>query len=297
MPSRATSDPSNTTDFLVERPEYTLSYNKDRGGPNWVSWQIRKQDLGSVDRSNEFFPDPDLPREWRIFPGDYTGSGYDRGHICPSGDRTNSKKANEATFSMANMLPQAANLNRECWADLENYGRELVRRGYDIYVTAGGYGSKGTIGKGGRVTVPARCWKVIVAVPSGASVPGSLTAETPVIAVDFPNEETVEPDWKRYATKVADIQKATGLTLLAALPPDLRAALEVKPSALTVANAAPTASSAARNPGPVIGNRKSKIYHLPGCPDYDRVSKENRVRFKSAEEAEGAGYRRAGNCS
>lgn len=48
---------------------------------------------------------------------------------------------------------------------------------------------------------------------------------------------------------------------------------------------------------PVIGNRNSHVYHLPeGCPSYSAVSERNRVEFKSATEAEAAGYRRAGNC-
>jgi endonuclease YncB( thermonuclease family) len=50
-------------------------------------------------------------------------------------------------------------------------------------------------------------------------------------------------------------------------------------------------------PGPIIGNRASKIYHLPNCPDYSKVSERNRVPFKSGAEAQAAGYRRARNCS
>ncbi len=47
---------------------------------------------------------------------------------------------------------------------------------------------------------------------------------------------------------------------------------------------------------PIIGNRRSKIYHLPGCPSYGRVSEGNRVEFMSREEADSEGYRLAGNC-
>jgi len=48
--------------------------------------------------------------------------------------------------------------------------------------------------------------------------------------------------------------------------------------------------------GPVIGNRRSRVYHWSGCPDYDKVSAQNRVAFPSREAAEQAGYRPAGNC-
>jgi len=47
---------------------------------------------------------------------------------------------------------------------------------------------------------------------------------------------------------------------------------------------------------PVIGNRRSGIYHLPGCPSYGRVGEANRVIFRDEEEAINAGYRIAGNC-
>lgn len=49
--------------------------------------------------------------------------------------------------------------------------------------------------------------------------------------------------------------------------------------------------------GKVIGNKNSKVYHLPGCASYSRVSEKNQVKFDSAAEAEKAGYKLAGNCS
>lgn len=49
-------------------------------------------------------------------------------------------------------------------------------------------------------------------------------------------------------------------------------------------------------PAPIIGNRRSGIYHRPDCPDYGGVASRNRVVFQSGEEAERAGYRVAGNC-
>jgi endonuclease YncB( thermonuclease family) len=58
--------------------------------------------------------------------------------------------------------------------------------------------------------------------------------------------------------------------------------------------AAPTDGSPP--PGAVIGNKRSKVYHEPACPDYEKVAPQNRVAFQSREEAEQAGYRRARNC-
>jgi endonuclease YncB( thermonuclease family) len=60
---------------------------------------------------------------------------------------------------------------------------------------------------------------------------------------------------------------------------------------------APGATPPATAIGPIIGNRNSKIYHLPNCPDYSKVSGRNRVPFKTEAEAQTAGYRKARNCS
>src|SRR4051812_46898621 len=84
-PSDAVHDAAQPDNYLIERPQYTLSYNRDHGIPNWVSWQVTKQDLGSVKRSPTFTSDTSLPKGWyRVTLDDYTGSGYDRGHMCPS---------------------------------------------------------------------------------------------------------------------------------------------------------------------------------------------------------------------
>jgi Metal binding domain of Ada/Staphylococcal nuclease homologue len=48
--------------------------------------------------------------------------------------------------------------------------------------------------------------------------------------------------------------------------------------------------------GPIIGNKRSGIFHRPDCPNYADVAAGNRVRFGSAAEAEAAGYRLAKNC-
>ena len=95
-PSDAVNDASQPANHLIERPQYTLSYNRERGIPNWVSWQLTQADLGPAQRSNDFKPDTTLPSDWfRVQTDDYTGSGYDRGHMCPSADRTATQEDNE----------------------------------------------------------------------------------------------------------------------------------------------------------------------------------------------------------
>ena len=88
-PSGATSDPANTTNYLLVHPDFTIGYNAPRGIPIWVSWHLDRADLGQAPRQNNFRPDAALPRQfYQVTPASYARSGFDKGHNCPSGDRT-----------------------------------------------------------------------------------------------------------------------------------------------------------------------------------------------------------------
>lgn len=83
-PSGAKAKISEPDNYLVARSAYTLSYNKSRGAANWVEWHLSESDIRTGDRSNAVAPDRKLPGDWWIRPNDYTASGYDGGHLCPS---------------------------------------------------------------------------------------------------------------------------------------------------------------------------------------------------------------------
>jgi len=236
-PSGATSDPANATNYLLAHPEFTMSYNATHGTPVWVSWHVGRADLGQAPRQNNFRPDAALPREfYQVTPQSYARSGFDKGHNCPSGDRTADLDANANTFLMTNMVPQAPHNNQQTWAHLEEYGRSQVQRGQELYIIMGSYGRGGTGKNGfletldqGRVTVPARVWKVMVILPEGDNDLQRLATDPAVrvLAVDTPNDEnTVNPDWRQYLTSVDKIEAATGLDLLSALPGPVQARLQ-----------------------------------------------------------------------
>jgi len=228
-PSNASADASNKNNYLLVKPQYVLSYNDERGGPNWVSWRLSATDIGEAERQNNFHPEQSLPRGFkRVTPDDYTGSGYDRGHVCNSKDRTASAADNSETFSMANMLPQTPDLNREVWESLESYSRTLARKGNQLHIVAGGYGSAGTIGRSNKVTVPANCWKIILVLPEGRDV-SQADKSARVIAVDMPNTDGIGGDpWEKYTTTVRDIEQKTGYSFFTQLPRDVQDALKSK---------------------------------------------------------------------
>jgi endonuclease G len=235
-PSRATTDELNLNNYLIQRPQYALSYSRDRGTPNWVCWQVSADWLGTTTRQDDFRSDTTLPDTWfRATSASYTGSGFDRGHNCPSADRSRSEEDNSATFLMTNMIPQAPENNQETWAKLEAYTRALVAQGYEAYVIMGSYGAGGTGSKGltqtiaeGRITVPRRIWKVIVVLPVGEADVQRITGQTRIIAVNTPNDNAVLPDWTLYRTTIDAIELATGYDLLSNVPVAIQRVLEAR---------------------------------------------------------------------
>ncbi|PTR00001.1 endonuclease G [Mucilaginibacter yixingensis] len=236
-PSGATTSAVTSPDnYLMDQTYYVESYNRDQGKPNWVSWYLGNTSLGSTARQDDFRPDPTLPSGWfSVAASGYSGSGFDRGHNCPSADRTSTVAANQATFLMTNMMPQAPNNNEQTWGNLENYERTLVNAGNELYVICGSYGVGGTGSNGfatsvdgGHVTVPSNTWKVIVVLPNGNSDLSRVSTTTRVIAVNMPNNNTINSDWTNYITTVDAIESATGYDLLSAVSTSVQSVIEAR---------------------------------------------------------------------
>jgi endonuclease G, mitochondrial len=233
-PSNATTDVVNANNYLMDKGYYILSYSRDRGIPNWVSWHLQSSDIGSASRQDDFRSDPDLPPTfYHVSNTSYSGSGFDRGHNCPSADRSSSVAANSATFLMTNMIPQAPYNNQQTWANLEDYSRTLVQQGNELFIIMGNYGVGGTGSNGsantinnGNVTVPSNIWKVIVVLPSGSNDLKRVTSSTRVIAVITPNINTISSNWKTYRTSIDAIENATGYDLLSNVPASVQQVLE-----------------------------------------------------------------------
>ena len=142
---------------------YAIEYDCKKRSQRWTCWQWYSGNCGkNWDRNywdnetdNEwamlnkrthgygdpFQPDPDLAFEYRTELADYNNIPYQRGHICASADRLNSKEANEQTFYLSNIMPQEKALNEGIWADMENkvrtWGKDNSFRKV-LYVVKGG---------------------------------------------------------------------------------------------------------------------------------------------------------------
>jgi endonuclease G len=233
-PSNAQTSTTTPTNYLMQKTQFALSYNRDQGKPNWVSWHLDPTWIGSAARCDCFWSDATLPTGWyRVGNSSYTNSGFDRGHNCPSADRTYSSTDNKATFLMTNMMPQAPMNNQRTWAYLENYCRTLMNQGNELYIICGSYGSGGYGSNGykttidnGRVTVPNRIWKVIVVIPRGSNDLSRITTSTRVIAVNTPNANDILTTWGTYRTSVDAIENATGYDILSNIPDAIETTLE-----------------------------------------------------------------------
>lgn len=223
-PSQAGGSSNN---YLLVKPSYVLSYSCKAGIANWASWQLDRHWLGKVERSDDFRPDPDLPADcYAARPNDYRASGYDRGHLTPSGDRTFRSEDNSNTFLMSNIIPQSPTNNREVWRELEEYSRELAFQGSELYIVAGVDGIARKIANS-QITVPKFNWKVILVLEEPDA---EITADNSyTIAAWMPNSEEVKNMvWKDYLVSVDEVEQKTGYDFFDAIPREIQQKIEAK---------------------------------------------------------------------
>ncbi|MBD0373371.1 MAG: DNA/RNA non-specific endonuclease [Pyrinomonadaceae bacterium] len=240
-PSGATTDINNPNNYLMEKTQYVLSYSRDRGTPNWVSWHLDSSWItGVADRQDDYRADTSLPSGWYQVQGsdyDFNNTGFQRGHMCPSGDRTSSVADNSATFLMTNFIPQSPDNNQGPWEKLETELRNIVRAGNEVYIISGPYGVGGQGEKGGitntitngHVTVPQKTWKVALVLPVGDNDISRVTASTRAIAVIMPNTQGIRNDpWQKYLVSVDQVEALTGYNFFSNVPQNIQAAIESK---------------------------------------------------------------------
>lgn len=213
--------PSSTTGSIVTHHFYTLSYNEVHEQAEWVAYELLKEHLKDHDYERSYFNiDPAVgsgSADWK----NYKNSGYDRGHLCPAGDRRFSSQAYEETFLTSNISPQNRNFNSGVWNFLEQKVRDWARKYDGVFVITGGILKPGlpTIGYE-DVSVPNEFYKIVFdKMNDGRGFK--------MIAFLIPNKP-VDNSFYAYAVKVDYIEKLTGIDFFQQLPDSIENILEAK---------------------------------------------------------------------
>lgn len=207
---------------ILKREGYTTSYNAQNKIPNWVAWRLTSNHVNGRHRRDfmEFHEDESV-RAPRADDNDYYNSGYDRGHMCPSGDNKWSQEAQEDSFLFTNICPQRHGLNAGAWNDVEMQCRDWAKRYGYLYIVCGPvlYNQEHrTIGRH-RVVVPEAFFKVILR---------KENEQRPIYkAIGFIYENrSAKRDMSRYVHSIDEIEELTGLDFFSTLPDDVEDAIE-----------------------------------------------------------------------
>ena len=205
-------------EMVIRHLGYTVSYNSFYKTPNWVAWELTRQETeGDEERTNKFLPDPELP-EPRVTTSDYTRSGYDRGHMAPAADMKWSSRAMKESFYMSNICPQNRKLNRDDWGDLEESCRKWAEKYGTVHIACGPiYDTKSPkrIGKN-RVAVPDRFFKVVLI----------YNRKNPMAMGFLFDNKAHHQNLKNYMVTVDKVEEETGLDFFPKVPDSIEERIE-----------------------------------------------------------------------
>jgi endonuclease G len=200
---------------IVKHKYYELSYNEKHEQANWVYYKLTPEMVNNkvAERRNNFRSDHLVKTESAQL-SDYSGSGYDRGHLCPAGDMGFNKEAMSESFLMSNMSPQKPVFNRGGWEKLESEFRNIAKSN-TIYIVTGAILKDGlsTIGKN-EVSVPEYYYKILYCAKLNK-----------MIAYLIPNEK-IDMGVNVYRVTVDSIESITGIDFYPQLQDEIENKLE-----------------------------------------------------------------------
>ncbi|HVY03619.1 MAG TPA: DNA/RNA non-specific endonuclease [Caulobacterales bacterium] len=197
--------------------EYSVFTSTETLTPLWSAEHLTRAEIMAarrVKRVDRFHEEPALPDGARADLQDYVHSGYDRGHMAPSGDMSTSIAQMES-FSLANMAPQLPALNRGLWEEIESSVRNLAVQDGELYVVTGPMFDAGQQKQlNGRVDVPAAFYKAVYDPKTGQA--GAYIAWN-------------EPEKRLMTVSIARLRAALGFDPFPALSEDVKARAPVLP--------------------------------------------------------------------
>ncbi|MDD2345786.1 MAG: DNA/RNA non-specific endonuclease [Bacteroidales bacterium] len=221
-----------TDSYYIFKNQYALSYNPQKSTANWVAWNLNNGWIGETDRyKGQFITDTIIPKKhYRAKHKDYTNSGFDRGHIVRSKERSNNEINNRSTFLMSNIFPQTPDLNRGLWLNFEYYCEKLcTQEDKNLFIYAGGvFVSDSTLHGKGKIAIPDSCFKIVIITDFNNKLP-QINKNTEIIAVMMPNKEGIRREkWQNYTTTIRNIEVQTSYNFFSNLPQELQDSIENK---------------------------------------------------------------------
>ena len=209
--------PTSTTGQIAHHNGYSLSYNEKHEQAEWVAYSLHKSHITGTNRKRPYFiVDPKVKTksaDWR----NYKKSGYDKGHLCPAGDRKYSEAVFNETFYTSNATPQKHDFNAGIWNKLEQKTRYWAKKYDNLYIVTGGIlkNNLKTIGKD-KVSVPKEFYKILL---------DYTEPEIKAIAFLLPHKQSNKPLYN-FVVSIDELEKETGIDFFAELPDDIENKLE-----------------------------------------------------------------------
>jgi len=149
---------------IVSYTQFTLSYNEEHEQADWVAYELNKAELqqSNGDCSSSCFKEDENISTGSASLDDYSSSGFDRGHLCPSKDNDFSQIAQEESYLLSNITPQIPSLNQGVWVELEDWVREKAIESERVVVCGPVFINN--LGKMGPndLTIPGYYFKVVL---------------------------------------------------------------------------------------------------------------------------------------
>lgn len=226
----------------------SIEWDADKKAQRWTAYRIHKGQTGSFEGSNSFTEDPDLPASARVSGSNsfYSGSGFDRGHICPNADRRYSKLANQQTYYYTNMQPQYHMFNagprlsngdqnwerQSPWLRLEGKVRTWGRSNAcdTLYIVKGGTIEDDQLLK--NSTYPQGKIKGQLPIPKYFFVALLMKSRSDYKAIGFwiehDNIDHADNSLTEYAKSIDELEALTGIDFFCNLPDDIENKVEAK---------------------------------------------------------------------
>ncbi len=208
---------------LLENEGYVVGYSEPLRNPLWVAYRVF--DVPSLESGKRPGFRTDHRTRAKVSQRDYSGSGYDRGHMAPNyaiATRYGPDGQRE-TFLMSNIVPQTPQINRRIWKDLEMRVAKRYGRYFDeVWVVTGPIFNE-PVGRrlASGVAIPSAYYKILVD-ESGRE----LRAKAFLIAGNCPPYTRI----KTRLVSIDDLEALTGLDFFPGLSEEAQSALESKPA-------------------------------------------------------------------